>query len=121
MKNENKQEDMISTLEHLTKYVPFTTEDEVLDETSNTMVPLINHQICDLLLGGDQLTIERFCGVHRTRDNTNEKLDLLKSFKGVVEDWHLGVAVMIILLFCMLTINKFYYAGFAACVYNLVR
>jgi len=66
---------MISTLEHLTKYVPFTTEDEVLDETSNTIVPLINNQIRDLLLGGDQLTVERIYGVQRTRDNTNEKLD----------------------------------------------
>ena len=51
-KNENKQEDKINILEHLTKYVLFITiKDEVLDETSNTMVPLINHQIHDLLLG----------------------------------------------------------------------
>jgi len=76
MNNENKQEDMISILEHLTKYVLFiTTEDEVLDETSNTMAPLTNHQIRDLLLGGDQLTVERIYGVQRTRDNTNKKLD----------------------------------------------
>ena len=74
MNNENKQEDMISILEHLTKYVPFiTTEDEVLDETSNTMAPLINHQIRDLLLEGDQLTAERIYGVQRTRDNANMK------------------------------------------------
>jgi len=100
MKNENKQEDMISILEHLTKYVPFvTTEDAVFDEKSNTMVPLIDHHIHDLLLGGDQLTVERVRGAQRTRDNANKKLESLQSFKGVVEDWHSGVALMKVSLY----------------------
>ena len=32
MKNENKQEDMINILEHLTRYVPYVVEEDVVED-----------------------------------------------------------------------------------------
>lgn len=99
LKNENKQEDMVNIMEHLTRYVPYITkEDAVFDDVSGDMVPLITHIFHTVMLGGDQLTVERIRGSQRARCNADQELQTLKCLHGVVEDWHAEVAIMKVIL-----------------------
>ena len=100
MKNENKQEDMINILEHLTRYVPHVTKEDTVVDVSGEEVPVIIHKFHDVLLGGDQLTVERIRGSQRARSNADQSLETLKCFKGVVEDWHSEVAIMKVIVVC---------------------
>ena len=95
LKNENKQEDMISILEHLTQYVPYTTKEDLLyDEIANEMVPLVQHEFHKIIVGGDQLTVERIRGCQKNRSNANEAIQTFKCFCSAVEDWHSEVALL---------------------------
>ena len=104
MKNENKQEDMINILEHLTKYVPYVAKEDVVDDVSGDRVLIITYKFYDILLGGDQLTVERIRGSQRARSNADEPLQTLKCLKGVVEDWHSEITIMKVIVVCTLVL-----------------
>ena len=94
LKNENKQEDVINILEHLTRYVPYVTNEDTVVDASGEEVPVVVHKFHNVILGGDQLTVERIHGSQRAWSNADQSLETLKFFKGVVEDWHSEVAIM---------------------------
>ena len=41
--------------------MPYIAKDDVVDDVSGDKVPVITHKLHDILLGGDQLTVERIC------------------------------------------------------------
>ena len=71
-KDENVTEQMIDIIQHLQKYVPKTG--------SGIMMPL--------LLGGDQLSVERGESAQRARMDSVTPDDKLEGFLWKSEDWH---------------------------------
>jgi len=59
MKNENKNDEMVSILECLQCYAPtLQAVDSVIDPETNEAVTITSQQRHWLLIGGDQLTVE---------------------------------------------------------------
>ena len=78
MKNENKQDDMISIMEHLLKYVPaVTVDDSIVDPETDERVIISSQKLHPVLFGN--------------ATNTAEKLQGLVP---VIEDWHSKVALL---------------------------
>ena len=103
MKNENKTDEMISILEHLQHYAPtLQAVDSVVDPETNEVVTITSQKTHWLLIGGDQLTVERIRGCRRTRHNADTESGKLKELIPVVEDWHSKVAKLKVCLFEML-------------------
>jgi len=95
MKNENKQDDMISIMEHLLRYVPAVTVDHsVVDPETEETVIISSQRLHPVLFGGDQLTTERVRGCRRTRSNATKTVEKLEGLIPVVEDWHSKVALL---------------------------
>ena len=106
MKNENKNDDMICILEHLQKYAPALQKiDTVVDPETNESVMVTSQETHWILIGGDQLTVERIRGCRRSRHNADtiagrfrHNADTiagrLNEFIPVVEDWHSKVALL---------------------------
>ena len=62
LKNENKQEDMVSIMEHLMGYIPSVTKiATIADPDGNGDITLQSEEFYPVLFGGDQLTAERAC------------------------------------------------------------
>ena len=94
-KNKNKNEDMISIMEFLLKYVTsLTLIDSVIDPDIHELFILKHHKIHPLLFGGDQLTTKRARGCRRSRSNADEAETKLQGLIPAVEDWHSKVALL---------------------------
>ena len=95
MKNENKNDDMICILEHLQKCAPALQKiDTVVDPETNESVMVTSQETHWILIGGDQLTVERIRGCRRSRHNADTIAGRLNEFIPVVEDWHSKVALL---------------------------
>ena len=108
MKNENKNDEMVSILKCLQRYAPtLQAVDSFIDPETNEAVTITSQQTHWLLIGGDQLTVERIIGCRRSRSNADVDSDKLKEFIPVVEDWHSKVAILKV---CMLICRVIYLA-----------
>lgn len=109
MKNENKNEDMISILEHLHKYVPsVTTVDSIFDPETNESVTFESQEVHRVLFGGDQLTAERIRGCRRSRSNADKPACQLNGLLPDIEDWHSKVALLKVCTSVILSCSNFY-------------
>ena len=95
MKNESKNDEMICILECLQKYAPSSQKvDTVIDPETEESVPVTSQETHWILIGGDQLTVERIRGCRRSRHNADTIAGRLNEFIPVVEDWHSKVALL---------------------------
>ena len=94
MKNENKQDDMISIMEHLLKYVPAVTVDDSIVDPETDGVIISSQKLHPILFGGERLTAERICGCRRTRSNATNTADQLQGLVPVIEGWHSKIALL---------------------------
>ena len=99
---------MVSILECLQRYAPtLQAVDSFIDPETNEAVTITSQQTHWLLIGGDQLTVERIIGCRRSRSNADVDSDKLKEFIPVVEDWYSKVAILKV---CMLICRVIYLA-----------
>lgn len=86
MKNENRMDEMVDILTHLHQYVPMTNVISVRGTGDTEVVQTeILHR---LLIGGDQLAVERIKGAQSLRKNSTRAAGRLEGFVPVSEDWH---------------------------------
>lgn len=103
IKNDNKQDDMISIMEHLLKHVPAVTVDNnVVDPESGETITVKSQKLHHVLFGGDQLTAERVRGCRRTRSNATNTAEKLQGLIPVIEDWHSKVALLKVCMYLMI-------------------
>ena len=80
-------------MSHLQQYVPTnTTEDEIHNPLTNESFKVFLDHFHYLLIGGDQLTVERAIGAKKERSNEKRGVDRLEGLLPVIEDWHAKVA-----------------------------
>lgn len=95
-KNETSHADMIDIMSHLQEqYVPSHTStekvhNELKDETFTAYLDTFHH----VLLGGDQLTVERAMGSKKERCNEVRGTERLEGLIPVIEDWHAKVTLL---------------------------
>lgn len=79
---------MVCILEHLQKYVPALQKvDVVVDPETDDSVIVTSQETHCILIGGDQLTVERIRGC-RSHHNADTIAGRLNEVIPVVEDWH---------------------------------
>ena len=88
MKNENKVDEMVDILEHLTQYVPRITYNEANQCSNGDVVFKDKSQFHCILFGGDQLTVKRARSAMKVKVNSNDSAKKLVCWIPVVEDWH---------------------------------
>lgn len=87
---------MIDVLSHLHQYVPFESEEEEYPnpENEDEEIKQIIDKLFRILLGGDQLTVERANGSKLIRSNECRASDRLEGLVPVVEDEHSKVCLL---------------------------
>lgn len=95
MKNENKTDDMVDILSHLHQYVPMAAETKKMKVPGTDVVEEIQAEnLHYLVIGGDQLTVERIRGAQSMRRNSIHATGRLEGFIPITEDWHAKVCFM---------------------------
>ena len=90
-KSEQKNDDVLDILKYLHKYVPMveSSSKEVVDVDGVEEETTVTHQeLHKILLGGDQLTVERARGIQNIRDNSDNPSHHLEGLVPTCEDWH---------------------------------
>lgn len=95
MKNENKTDEMVHIIGNLHQYVPTKTKTQTIHVPATGDTEIIKLQsLHHLLLGGDQLTVERVKGAQAIRRNSYTATERLEGFVPVTEDWHAKVCFL---------------------------
>ena len=82
---------MLDILKHLHKYVLMveSSSTEVVDVDGVEEETTVTHQeLHKILLGGDQLTVERARGIQDIRENSDNPSHRLEGLVPTCEDWH---------------------------------
>ena len=92
MFNENKLDEM--RLDHYMTLVP-TVEMEGKHKLPNgSVLDFDDSRFFSILIGGDQLTVPRICGVQALRDTHAKRPDRFEGLLPDVEDWHSRMTIM---------------------------
>ena len=91
--NENKLSEMCKIMESLQRYVPAIPDIRTFD-VCEKHVRVEDSKFCDVLFGGDQLTVARTRGAAAIRSSHDTTFDRLEGLVPVIEDWHARVALV---------------------------
>ena len=82
-------------MNHHQHYVPKDSSQVLFtDSETGEELTLYEDKFHYILLGGDQLTVERARGSKRVRSNSSRGRDRLEGLLPVVEDWHSKVVLL---------------------------
>lgn len=86
---------MVDILTTLQQYVPMKACTATVEVPgTEDSVEVKAESMHKILLGGDQLTVERIRGARRIRSNSQHPAGRLEGFIPVAEDWHAKVCFM---------------------------
>lgn len=92
--NENKLDEMSQIMERFHKYVPTQVRTGQHTLPNGATLSYDATAFHEILLGGDQLTAARACGVKNLRVGHDTALDRLDGLIPVLEDWHARVILL---------------------------
>ena len=88
-------DEMVDILAYLHQYVPMKTSNQVISVPGTEESEVIESEdLHRLLIGGDQLTVERIKGAQSLRKNSTHAAGRLEGFVPVSEDWHAKVCFL---------------------------
>lgn len=91
----NIADEMVHIIDHLHQYIPTKTKTQAIYVPATGDTEVIKLQsLHHLLLGGDQLTVERVKEAQTIRQNSYTATGRLEGFVPVTEDWHAKVCFL---------------------------